>query len=112
MSECHEHLKAKRYQLSTWNIHLDATELSVSVVIIAVLSGVGIGPDLELSLHHPAHAVVLHRHPVHERTEDLVLDLLDASVGVEVLAQRHDSRGDDLIDVIVNHPELSKVLHL
>lgn len=98
--------------LYTQNIHLDATQLSVSVIIIAVLGCVGVGPDLELSLHHPSHAVVLHCHPVHKRTEDLVLDLLDATVGVEMLAQRHNGRGDDLINVIINDPELSKVLHL
>lgn len=94
------------------SFHLDAAELSVSIVVVAVLGGVGVRSDLQLPLHHAAHAVVLHRHPVHERAEDLILDLLDAAVGVKVLAQRHDRRGDDLIDVIVNHPKFPKVLHL
>lgn len=93
-------------------VHLDAAELSVSVVIVAVLGGVSVGSDLELPLHHAAHAVVLHRHPVHEGAEDLVLDLLDAAMGVKVFAQRHDGRGDDLIDVIVNDAEFPKMLNL
>lgn len=96
----------------TQNIHLDTAELSVPIIIISVLSGVGVGPNFELSFHHPAHAVVLHGHPIHEGTEDLILDLLDATVSVEMLTQCHHSGGDDLVDVVVNDTKLSKVFHL
>lgn len=93
-------------------MYLDTGELSISIIIITVLSGVGIGPDLQLSFHHPPHTVILHGHPVHEGAEDLILDLLDAAMGVKMLTQCHNSCGNNLIDVIVYDPKFSKVLHL
>ncbi|CAB1353027.1 unnamed protein product, partial [Coregonus sp. 'balchen'] len=77
-------------------VDFDPDKLSVPVVLIAVLCCVSIRPDLQLSLDDPAHAVILYRHPVHERAEDLVLHLFDAAVGVKVLAEGHHCR-----DVIV-----------
>lgn len=77
-------------------VEVDRLELSVHIVLVAVLGGVGEGADLDLPLGDPAHVVVLDGDPVHERAEDLVLDLLDAAVLVEVFGVGHDGRGDDL----------------
>lgn len=74
----------------------DCLQLSVHVVLISIFSSVCERSDLDLALGDSAHVVVLNGDPVHQRPEDLVLDLLDAAVLVEVLGVCHHCCGDDL----------------
>lgn len=74
----------------------DGLQLSVHVVLVAVLGRVGERSNLDLSLGDSAHVVVLNGDPVHQRAEDLVLDLLDAAVLVEVFGVGHHCGRDDL----------------
>lgn len=71
-------------------------QLTVHIIFISILGRVGEGADLDLTLCHSAHVVVLDGDPVHQGPEDLILDLLDAAVLVEVLGVSHGRRGDDL----------------
>jgi len=77
-------------------IEEDGLQLAVHVVLIAVLCGVGKRSDLDLTFGDPAHVVVLDGDPVHQGPEDLILDLLDASVLVKVLCVGHHRSGNDL----------------
>lgn len=74
----------------------DGLQLSINVILITIFGCVGERPDLDLTLGHSAHVVVLNGDPVHQRSEDLILDLLDAAVLVEVFGVGHHCRGDDL----------------
>lgn len=77
-------------------IERDGLQLSIHVVLVAVLGRVGERSNLDLSLGDSAHVVVLNGDPVHQRAEDLVLDLLDAAVLVEVFGVGHHCSRDDL----------------
>lgn len=74
----------------------DRLQLSINVILVAIFGCVGERSDLDLALGDSAHVVVLNGDPVHQRPEDLVLDLLDAAVLVEVFGVGHHCCGDDL----------------
>ena len=92
-------------------IQVDRLELSIDVILVSVLGGVGEGPYFNLSLGYPTHVVILNCNPVHERPEYLVLNLLDAAVGIKVLRVSHDSCGNDLVNIVVDDAKFSKLLH-
>lgn len=71
-------------------------QLSVNVIIVTVFGCVGERSNLDLPLGDSPHVVVLDGDPVHQRPEDLILDLLDAAVLVKVLGVGHHCCGDDL----------------
>lgn len=74
----------------------DRLQLSVNVILVTVFGCVGEWSDLNLTFGDTAHVVVLNGDPVHQRPEDLILDLLDATVLVKVFGVGHHSCGDDL----------------
>lgn len=74
----------------------DRLQLSINVILVAIFGCVGERSDLDLAFGDSAHVVVLNGDPVHQRPEDLVLDLLDAAVLVEVFGVGHHCSGDDL----------------
>ncbi len=74
----------------------DCLQLSINIILITVLGGVGERSDLDLTLGDSSHVVILNGDPVHQRPEDLILDLLDAAVLVEVFGVGHHCRGNNL----------------
>lgn len=77
-------------------IERDCLQLSINVILVTILGCVGERSDLDLTLGDSAHVVVLNGDPVHQRPEDLVLDLLDAAVLIKVFGVGHHCCGDDL----------------
>lgn len=71
-------------------------QLSINIVLITIFGCVRERSNLDLPLGDSAHVVVLNGDPVHQRPEDLVLDLLDAAMLVEVFGVGHHCSGDDL----------------
>ncbi|KFW09244.1 hypothetical protein N326_09343 [Eurypyga helias] len=88
-----------------------ALQLPVSVVIIGVLGCVGIRPKFQLSFGYPSHAVILHRHPVHQGSEHFVLDFLNAPVGIKVLTQCHHGCSNNLVYIVINNSKFAKMLY-
>lgn len=74
----------------------DGLQLPVHIVLVTIFGRVSKRPDLDFTLRHSAHVVVLNGDPVHQRPENLILDLLNAAVLVEVLRVGHHCCGDDL----------------
>lgn len=93
-------------------VQVHGLELAVDIVLITVLGGVCKGADFDLSLDNSPHIVILERDPVHERTEYLILDLLDPSMCIKVFGVGHNCRGYDLVYIVIDYPKLSKLLHL
>lgn len=74
----------------------DRLQLSIHIVLITVFGCVGEWSNLDLALGDPSHVVVLDGDPVHERSEDLILNLLNAAMLVKVFGVGHHCCGDDL----------------
>ncbi|KFQ18854.1 hypothetical protein N331_04098, partial [Merops nubicus] len=92
-------------------VYCHALQLPVPIVIVGVLGCVGIRTKFQLSFSHPPHAVILYSHPVHQGSEHFVLHFFNASMGVKVLAQRHNCRSNDLVYIIINNSEFAKMLY-
>lgn len=74
----------------------DRLQLSINVILVTIFGRIGKWSDLDLALGDSAHVIVLNGDPVHQRSEDLILDLLDATMLIEVLGVCHHCSGDDL----------------
>lgn len=74
----------------------DCLQLSINIIFITIFGCVGKRSDLDLTLGDSAHVVILNGDPVHQRPEDLILDLLDAAMLVKVFGVGHHCCGNNL----------------
>lgn len=77
-------------------IKVDGLQLSINIIFISILGGIGKRSNLNLPFGDPAHVVILNGDPVHKRPKNLVLDLLDAAMHVKVFSVGHHRCGYDL----------------
>lgn len=74
----------------------DCLQLSINIILIIIFGRIGKWSNLDLTLCDSAHVVILDGDPVHQRSKDLILDLLDAAMLIKVFGVGHHCSGDDL----------------